>query len=155
MRLGGTTTGGDMSIGEAAAPASGVQGRCHCGSVRWTFQGEIPDATICNCSACRRYGVLWAYDYDGHGIRVEDPHAALSSYGWGSHSLTFNFCRVCGNVVSWRGTRADEEGRTRIAVNLRLAEPEDVEHVPLQRFDGRVSFEDLPRDGRCVADVLF
>jgi hypothetical protein len=130
-------------------------GRCHCGAVRWRFQGEIPDATICNCTICRRYGVLWAYGYDGHEIKVEAPKDGLSSYLWGSQSLSFNFCRVCGNLVNWRGSKPQENGQTRIAVNLRLAEPEDVAHVPLQRFDGLHSFEDLPRDGRCVADVWF
>jgi hypothetical protein len=131
-----------------------VRGQCHCGSVQWSFRGTIPDATICNCTICRRYGVLWAYDYDGHGIHVEDPKAVLAGYVRG-RSISFNFCSVCGNLVSWRGLKPMEDGRTRIAVNLRLAEPEDVVHVPLQRFDGLHSFEDLPRDGRHVADVWF
>ena len=132
-----------------------VRGRCHCGSVHWRFQGEIPDATICNCTICRRYGVLWAYDYDGHAIHVEDPKTVLTAYAWGSRSLSFNFCSVCGNLVSWRGLKPMKDGRTRIAVNLRLADPEEVAEVPLQRFDGLHSFEDLPRDGRHVADVWF
>jgi hypothetical protein len=68
---------------------------------------------------------------------------------------SFNFCRVCGNLVCWRGLKPAEDGRTRIAVNLRLAEPGDVANVPLQRFEGLRSFEDLPRDGRHVADVWF
>jgi hypothetical protein len=131
-----------------------VRGHCHCGSVHWSFQGEIPDATICNCTICRRYGVLWAYDYDGYGIHVEDPKAVLTAYVRG-RSISFNFCSICGNLVSWRGLKPMEDGRTRIAVNLRLAEPEDVAHVPLQCFDGLHSFEDLPRDGRHVADVWF
>jgi len=130
-------------------------GRCHCGAVTWKFLGEIPDATICNCTACRRYGVLWAYDYDGHGIHVEAPSGGLSSYVRGSGSLSFNFCKVCGNLVSWRGMKPIPDGRTRIAVNLRLAEPEDVAKVPLQCFDGLHSFDDLPRDGRVVGDVWF
>ena len=132
-----------------------VRGQCHCGSVHWRFQGEIPDATICNCTICRRYGVLWAYHYDGHGIHVDDPKAVLSAYVWGPRSLSFNFCSVCGNLVSWRRSKPNKDGLTRIAVNLRLAEPEDVADVPLQRFDGLHSFEDLPRDGRRVADVWF
>ena len=132
-----------------------VRGQCHCGAVHWRFQGEIPDATICNCTICRRYGVLWAYDYDGHGIHVEDPKAVLAAYVRVSQSLSFNFCSICGNLVSWRGSKPMKDGRTRIAVNLRLAEPEDVADVPLQRFDGLHSFDDLPRDGRRVADVWF
>ena len=143
---------------EAAKTPSGpvVRGRCLCGAVGWTFAGEIPDATICNCTACRRYGVLWAYDYDGHGITIDDPEGKLTAYTRGPGSpLSFNFCRTCGNVVSWRGLKPNADGRTRIAVNLRLAEPEDVAGVPLQRFEGLLSFDDLPRDGRCVRDVWF
>src|SRR3954451_13245207 len=132
-----------------------LMGSCLCDSVRWSFHGEIPDATICNCSACRRYGALWAYDFEGHGIVVDDPKAALSSYSRGKGLLTFDVCSICGNLVCWRGTETGRDGRRRIAVNLRLAEPDDVAHIPLQRFDGRDSFEDLPKDGRCVADVWF
>ncbi|MDM9620826.1 GFA family protein [Rhizobium sp. S96] len=132
-----------------------THGSCHCGEVRWTFRGNIPDATICNCTVCRRYGVLWAYDYDGEGIHVEDPNASLTSYIRGSRQISFNFCNRCGNLVSWRSLTSGDDGRTRIAVNLRLAEPADVDDVPLQRFDGLHSFDDLPLDGRTVGDVWF
>ena len=139
------------------APTEKVtRGRCLCGAVGWTYAGEIADATICNCTACRRYGVLWAYDYDGHGIHIEDKTGALTAYMRGHKSpLTFNFCKVCGNVVSWRGRKPEADGRTRIAVNLRLAEPGDVAAIPLQCFEGLHSFDDLPSDGRRVADVWF
>ncbi len=100
--------------------------------------------------------MLWAYDWDGHGIHIDDPEGKLTAYTRGPGSpLSFNFCRTCGNVVSWRGLKPDADGRTRIAVNLRLAEPEAVADVPLQCFDGRHSFDDLPRDGRRVRDVWF
>lgn len=132
-----------------------TQGHCHCGAVHWRFEGVIPDATICNCTTCRRYGVLWAYDYDGHAIHVEDPNHKLASYVRGSRTISFNFCSTCGNLVSWRSLKPGEDGRTRIAVNLRLAEPDDVAHIPLQRFEGLHTFEDLPSDGRTIADVWF
>lgn len=140
-----------------APEASGmVRGRCLCGAVGWTFAGEILDATICNCSACRRYGALWAYDYDGHGIHVDDPGGNLTAFVRGPRSpLSFNFCSACGSMVSWRGLVPEADGRVRIAVNLRLADPEAVARVPLQRFDGLDSFDDLPRDGRRVCDVWF
>lgn len=131
-------------------------GRCLCGAVDWRFEGEIAGATICNCTACRRYGVLWAYGHDGIDVHVMAAPGQITAYKRGDKSpLTFNFCKTCGNLVSWRGIGADEEGKTRLAVNLRLAEPEAVAKIPLDRFDGLVSFDDLPRDGRCVADVLF
>ena len=42
-----------------------------------------------------------------------------------------------------------------MAVNLRLAEPQAVARIPIDHFDGLSRFEDLPRDGRCVADYWF
>jgi hypothetical protein len=132
-----------------------TRGSCHCGAVHWEFRGDIPDATICNCTVCRRYGVLWAYDYEGHGIHVDDPTSAMAAYARGSRTISFNFCRHCGNLVSWRSLKPNDEGLTRIAVNLRLADPKEVAEIPLQRFDGLHSFDDLPRDGRTVADVWF
>jgi hypothetical protein len=54
-----------------------------------------------------------------------------------------------------RSLEADPEGRRRIAVNLRLTELEAVANLPINRFEGLESFEDLSRDGRCVRDYWF
>ena len=128
-----------------------IEGACLCGAVRWQFDGEPDGATVCNCTACRRYGVLWAYDYLDEAIRVVGNTQA---YARGT-GLTFHFCPTCGCLAFWRGLEPDAAGRRRIAVNLRLADPETVAHVPIDRFDGLDAFEDLPRDGRCVADYWF
>jgi hypothetical protein len=58
-------------------------------------------------------------------------------------------------VGFWRALGADDKGRRRIAVNLRLAEPDAVAQIPIDHFDGFGKFEDLPRDGRRVADYWF
>jgi hypothetical protein len=134
-----------------AATASTLHGACLCGDVTWQFDGTPDGATACNCTACRRYGVLWAYGYEGQGVRVAGPARA---YARGS-ALTFNFCPRCGCIAYWRAQRDDAQGRRRIAVNLRLAEPQAVAAIPIDHFDGLVSFDDLPRDGRCVADYWF
>ena len=128
-----------------------IQGTCHCGAVRWRFESEPDGATACNCTVCRRYGVLWAYDYEGMGITVSGE---TQSYTRGA-AISFHFCPVCGCVAFWRTKQEDSEGRRRIAVNLRLAEPEDVARSPIDHFDGLSTFADLPRDGRCVADYWF
>jgi hypothetical protein len=39
-------------------------------------------------------------------------------------------------VAYWRGLKTNAEGKRRIAVNLRLAEPQLVADVPIDRFDG-------------------
>jgi hypothetical protein len=128
-----------------------IVGSCHCGAVRWSFERVPEAATACNCTACRRYGVLWAYDYENEAIKVSGPTRA---YVRGRH-LGFHFCTNCGCVAYWRGLELDQQGRRRIAVNLRLAEPEAVAGVPIEHFDGLDSFKDLGRDGRCVRDMWF
>lgn len=125
-----------------------LEGSCHCGAVHWRFDGVPADATVCNCTPCRRYGVIWAYDYEGERIVVT---GATRAYQPGDH-LTFEFCPTCGNLACWRSTTLDPQGRRRIAVNLRLAEPAQVAHIPIDRFDGLDTFTDTPRDGRTVGD---
>ena len=129
-----------------------IEGSCHCGAVRFSFEGVPQSATACNCTVCRRYGVLWAYDYDDEGIRVSGPTRV---YARGNRTIGFHFCPDCGCVVCWRAMEPDKEGRRRIAVNLRLAEPEAVAAIVIDHFDGLDRFDDLPRDGRCVADMWF
>lgn len=129
-----------------------LEGSCHCGAVRWSFYGQPESATACNCTVCRRYGALWAYDYEDERIRVS---GATRVYARGSRTLGFHFCADCGCVAYWRALAAGKDGRRRIAVNLRLAVPEEVAAIVLDHFDGLVSFDDLGRDGRCVADLWF
>lgn len=128
-----------------------LKGSCHCGSVHWVWKhATLPEgATACNCTVCRRYGVLWVYDFEGAGIEVSGPTRA---YARGS-AIDFHFCPTCGCVAYWRAKKAGEDGRVRIAVNLRLTEPDPVVTIPIDHFDGLDTFEDLPRDGRCVGDL--
>ena len=70
-------------------------------------------------------------------------------------SLGFHFCPTCGCMAYWRGLQPNAEGKRRIAVNLRLADPKAVADVPIDHFDGFETWEDLPRDGRCVRDYWF
>jgi hypothetical protein len=133
-------------------PSQAIQGSCICGAVGWRFEGVPPKATACNCTACRRYGTLWAYGYEGEHIHLSGP---TRPYVRGEAALEFHFCATCGCVAFWRGRRANDEGRMRVAVNLRLADPEAVAQVPIDHFDGFDTFEALPRDGRCVRDYWF
>lgn len=129
-----------------------ITGVCHCGAVRWEFDPPLESATACNCTICRRYGVLWAYDYLDAGIRVA---GRTTAYGRPEPHITFHFCADCGCVAYWLLVRPDADGRRRCAVNLRLADPAAVGHALIDHFDGLDSFDDLPRDGKCVADYWF
>lgn len=132
-----------------------LSGSCHCGAVSWSLEGDPGSATICNCTLCRRYGALWAYDYEDERIRISGPSAAYARVDAAEPSLEIRFCPVCGCVLCWRSLQCDAQGRRRIAVNLRLAAPDMVAHLLIDRFDGLDSFEDLASDGRCVRDYWF
>ena len=58
-------------------------------------------------------------------------------------------------MVYWRSVQPGPDGRRRSAVNLRLAEPDGVQQIPIDHFDGLTTQKDLPRDSRCVADYWF
>src|SRR5262245_14644609 len=121
-----------------------IQGSCLCGAVQYQFKGLPEGATACNCTACRRYGVLWAYDFENEGITITGETQAYAR----GKALTFNFCSTCGCVVFWRGLRLEDDGKRRVAVNLRLADPDVVAGIPIDHFDGFDTFDDLPRDGK-------
>jgi hypothetical protein len=129
-----------------------LEGSCHCGAVRWQFDGVPDTTTACSCTVCRRYGVLWAYDYEGERITISGNTCA---YIWGDREIGFHFCPDCGCVAYWRGIEQRADGRRRIAVNLRLAEPEAVAKIPVKHFDGLNWNSDPVMDGRCVADMWF
>ena len=130
-----------------------LTGACHCGQARWRFEGDPGGATACNCTVDRRFGALWIYDYLGEGIRIEGDLARYVRADFAKPNLEWLFCATCACVVAWRGLKADDQGRIRAAVNVRLAEPDAVGHLPIDHFDGLDSFEDLPSDGRCVHDL--
>ena len=125
-----------------------LDGACVCGLVSWTLFAKIDGATACNCTACRRYGVLWAYGHLDADIKTSGP---TKSYSRGAE-IEFHFCECCGSMAYWLAKSDNSEGKYRIAVNLRLAEPEFVANIPIDHFDGLETFSDLPRDGKCVAD---
>ena len=131
-----------------------LTGSCHCTKIGWTFDGMPESATACNCTLCRRYGVLWIYDFEGGLIKLVGESKVYTRHDVKRPALEIHFCGTCGCVTAWRGLTL-EDGRRRIAVNLRLTEPGPVAHLPIDHFDGLDKFDDLPRDKRCVSDMWF
>ncbi|MCC7253141.1 GFA family protein [Hyphomicrobium sp.] len=132
-----------------------LEGTCHCGALTWTFDGEPESATACSCTLCRRYGALWAYDYENERIKLSGQSTVYTRKEKAKPALEIHFCPTCGSVACWRGLGLTDDGRRRIAVNLRLAEPHAVAHIVIDHFDGLDTFDDLPRDGKCIADMWF
>ena len=132
-----------------------LEGRCHCGQAGWTFKGNVGAVTACNCTVCRRYGALWAYGYEGSKANFFGETQTYTRPGKAEPALEIHFCAACAGVIGYRSLQLEEDGSRKIAINVRLAPPESVLNVPIERFDGLDSFEDLPHDGRLVRDVWF
>lgn len=131
-----------------------LTGTCHCGATGWTFAGMPESATACNCTLCRRYGTLWIYDYRDKLITISGPTRTYRRRDM-TPEMDIHFCRDCAGVICWMAIQPNAEGFFRTAVNLRLSDPDPVAHLPIDHFEGLVSFDDLPRDGRTVADMWF
>jgi hypothetical protein len=108
-----------------------VPASCHCGAVRMEVDGAPEEVTDCNCSICRRYGVLWAY-YSPSRVKFIVP-AETDVYLWGDRDIEFHRCKVCGCVTHWK---AVEPTHDRMGVNTRLMSPEVRAGARVRRLDG-------------------
>jgi hypothetical protein len=106
---------------------------CHCGRVRVEVPRRPRSLTDCNCSICRRYGVLWAY-YRPAAVRVRCVRGATASYAWGRKNLRFVRCKACGCVTHYE--RPGGAPERRIGVNARCFEPAALVEVPVRHLDG-------------------
>lgn len=130
-----------------------LDGSCHCGQVKWSYASALESVTACNCTLCRRYGALWAYGHLGDEITVS---GSTSVYVRDRKLNGFHFCSNCGCVSYYLSNAPDQEGKLRIAVNLRMiSDPSKIANLPIDHFEGLEKFEDLPRDGRAVKDLWF
>ena len=112
-----------------------IEATCHCGAVRLVLDAAPIEVTDCNCSICRRYGVLWAY-YSPKQVRLLPPDAVTDIYMWDDRSIEFHRCRHCGCVTHWSSV---DPNRDSMGVNARLLPPQDLALARVRRLDGAVT----------------
>jgi hypothetical protein len=105
------------------------RGSCHCGAIRLTLRETPPDAGECNCSICRRTGGLW-HHCPPDAVTVEGEGVA---YVQGDRMLETWHCQACGCTTHWT---AIDPAYERMAVNLRMFEPELWRDLPRRLIDG-------------------
>lgn len=113
-----------------------IQASCHCGRVVLDIADAPNEVTDCNCSICRRYGVLWAYyrpaQVATHGVDDTDR------YLWGDRAIAFHRCVDCGCVTHWS---AVDPARDRMGVNARLMSLAVLAEARVRHLDGAVTEE--------------
>jgi hypothetical protein len=87
----------ETAISKVMTHSRTYTGSCHCGAVRFRFDGEeITSGCRCNCSICIRKGIVMSSDYvaaDGFELQGEE---SLAIYQFGDHSMNHYFCKCCG-----------------------------------------------------------
>ena len=110
---------------------------CHCGNIALKAGKKPASLTECNCSICRRYAALWAYYFDTQ-VEIEIRDIDTNVYAWGDKTIDFHSCPVCACCTHY-SSRLDN-GRTRIAINARMAPAADIADIRRRSFDGARSW---------------
>lgn len=87
----------------------------------------------CNCSICRKLGVLWAY-YARDEVTFEKGAGTTRIYEWNKHWIQFHSCATCGCTTHWLPT--DPEVRHKMGVNARLVDGLNLTNTELKHIDG-------------------
>ncbi len=79
-----------------------INGACHCGNIRFTFQIPEPESAIpvraCGCTFCHKHGGVYTSHPAGVlAARIADA-ALVERYRFGTETADFHICRNCGVV---------------------------------------------------------
>lgn len=110
-------------------------GSCHCGAVRFTFEGEeIEKGLRCNCSICARKGALMYPEFiPGAALDIDAEDRALGCYEFGAKTAKHYFCKHCGIYTFHESGRKPGHYR----VNLGCVEGIDTFALQVEVFDGK------------------
>ena len=109
-------------------------GSCHCGAVCFEFSGPpIADAMRCDCSICRKKGILLStFLLAPEELVINASEDAMSVYRFGSGVAGHYFCRTCG-IAPFAKTRLNP-GQYR--VNLGCIEGLELENLKVESYPG-------------------
>ena len=110
------------------------QGSCHCGAVRFSYQGEkISKGIRCNCSICVRKGAMMSSALAPDCIKIQAEEGVLGLYEFGTKTAKHYFCKKCG-IYTFHQTRR-QPGY--YSVNLGCIEGIDPFSLESDFFDGK------------------
>jgi hypothetical protein len=108
------------------------EGGCHCGRVRFRVQGDLANASDCNCSICSMKGFLHLV-VPREQFTLLQGEDAISTYMFGTHTAKHTFCRHCG-IHSFYVPRSKPDG---YSANIRCLDGVDIAAVRAHPFDGQ------------------
>lgn len=107
------------------------EGGCHCGAVRFRVAVEHYAALDCNCSMCRKKGILHhVVPRERFTLLAGTDH--LTTYRFNTGIARHTFCRVCG-IHPFYVPRSHPD---RIDVNVRCLDGDAASRFSVTPFDG-------------------
>lgn len=99
---------------------------CHCGGITVMAPSPPHSVTECDCSICRRYGVIWAYYRQKDVLITAEAGHSTSNYirsdPGSSGNAEFYFCSKCGCMTHATLVDTSDPDR-RIGLNVRMLDP--------------------------------
>ena len=109
-------------------------GRCHCGAIQFSVEGEIEQVIECNCSHCRRKGLLLWF-VSPTALAVSSGISQLATYTFNQHVIQHQFCSICGCQPF--GVGRLRSGTEAALINIRCLEGIELENVKRVPVNGR------------------
>jgi hypothetical protein len=111
------------------------EGSCHCGAVRFSFEGgAITKGLRCNCSICVRKGALMSKELiPESSLRIDAKDGALGLYQFGAKTVKHYFCKNWGIYTFHEA--ASRPGHYRL--NLGCIDGVDPLSLEAEIFDGK------------------
>jgi hypothetical protein len=73
-----------------------LEGSCHCGTVKFEVRAAIAPAIRCNCSLCRRKGILMSPLFVKGDLKILSGEDAVGTYQFNTYVAKHYFCKHCG-----------------------------------------------------------
>jgi hypothetical protein len=109
------------------------RGSCHCGKLAYTVDEAVPTrAMACNCSICRRQGLLHHFTTPDKFTR-EASDEDVAVYTFNKHVVQHQFCKTCGCAPFAQG---EGPNGPMVEINLRCADGVDLDSLEVTAFDG-------------------
>jgi hypothetical protein len=104
-----------------------LQGRCHCGAVRFEVETDFPELTMCDCSICRMKNALMVKVHESRFTLLAGEES-LSEYQFHTRTARHFFCRICG-IYPFHRKRVTPE---HLGINVFCLEGFDPEGIPVR-----------------------
>jgi hypothetical protein len=108
------------------------EGGCHCGRVRFRVTGDLDRTTECNCSICKKKGMLHLI-VPHEDFEVLSGRDELTTYRFNTGVAQHTFCRHCG-IHPFYVPRSHPD---KIDVNVRSLDDVVISDLKPIPFDGK------------------